>query len=203
MTLMVFFQSCLGVLTPNINNMISSKKGDTKYNVSLGGIYDTKEYIVNGEVTEDQKKMPAIYASYQIKTQKDISYEFFLAGIRRIDELYTGGSFYFNIYESIYLPLAAVGGNIGILTGFKTKNFNFYLSSKFDAYRIIDFFGEGSEPLLNYYYNNTTSLGLSFNNKNTSFFLEATLSKNIYESNKSQVANKIDDLYLVYLGVSF
>ena len=139
-----------------------------------------------------------------MKTQDDVSYEFFLIGVRRIDEIANGTGFYFNIYESISFPVVYFSGGIGFLAGYRSSMLNFYVSSRLDAYFATGLMDDYVGGLLTY----TPSIGLAFTKGKQKFFIEASILKGLYEkilkiNDKGDSSESSQDIYFVNLGVSF
>jgi hypothetical protein len=180
----------MGVFSPISNTPTSLKKGDGEFTIAGGVVRDNSE--------DEVSITPFPYVSYQKKTQEDVTYEFYIFGIKRIDELYRGNRFYFALYESVYAPFYVVGVNLGFLMGYRLDRLDFFLSGKVDGafatggLNNID--SAKDMPLGSF---TTASGGINFDSK---FFIEFSISKFLYDYKEGNHLDEKTFFAFVFLG---
>jgi len=179
------FSSCMGVFSPIANTPTSLKQGDSKVTIAGGMLSDS-----SGDRTE---RLVFPYLSYQKKTQEDVTYEFYIFGVKRIDELYKGNRFYFAVYESIYAPMYVVGVNLGLLMGYRIGQVDFFLSAKVDG--AVGTMGIDEKPPFGAYA--TGSAGINFGGE---IFIEFSVYNLLFDTNTDNGLIGDSLVSFVYLG---
>ena len=194
---MLLFNSCVGAIKPVSNYVSSGKNGESR--ISINGAIVSSIHDFNG----DDMRILASSISYWKKIDKDTTYEFYIAGVRRIEEIYHNGLFYLDTFTSAYLSLPIIGGNLGFTTGLKSKNFDIYASLKGDALIYFPILADdGEKPV--YYRQIKPALGLILMFGDFSLSLESSIieySKSY--SNVDYYTTSFNNTYFVYLGLSY
>ena len=91
-------------MMPMANKTSSAKVGEKLLSISTGVVNTRRnnEKKAINEITFDDFNFPLIAISYWKKIDEDISYEFYLFGVRRISNLYRNGALYLENFGLLY-----------------------------------------------------------------------------------------------------
>ncbi len=183
---------------PVSGHVSSEMKSDTSVSVSGAIAGKTKDFK-----GDDTHIIPMSLSLWK-KSDEDTTYEFYFVGVRRIDEIYKNGSFYFDVFTSMYFSIPVIGSNLGFTTGLKFKYTDIYASIRADGLMYLPLLSDESKAEIIFYRHIKPAVGVTFNFDKFNLFMEASVITYTKTCNgKDYIENEFKDMYFIYLGILY